>query len=131
MIFVQFSIENLLFLYEAMKFKGQCIQKGFIQSDEVGHVLEFPYKINNIQTTDISYKYIIDRYISDAAAYTINVSYTTRAKMMNVAGKETDKETVINYVQCIDEAINEITHLLSSDSLVRFSNTNTFKKLYS
>eukprot|EP01084_Bolivina_argentea_P289679 497475_1 len=130
----EFSIENLLFLYECMKFKHNCVDNGWINMDEIGVVVEFSEKIGSIPMSSINYIYIVDRYVRNNAEYPVNLSYNARIEMINAVNNVMDiinKETILKYVICIDKGINEIMRLLSSDSFARFTNSNTFKNLYS
>eukprot|EP01084_Bolivina_argentea_P142378 250143_1 len=42
-----FAIENLMFLYQAMMFKSECLKNGFIEQSDIGIILEFGKKTND------------------------------------------------------------------------------------
>ena len=60
---------------------------------------------------------IYDKYIADTASLQVNISFNTKEIIQNVIfGNDNDDETMI---QCLDEAIVEITSLLTSSLAVQ------------
>ena len=104
-------------------------------------------------------KYIVERYLMDGAIYCVNVSSSTRMKIkvsvmrlygndnisssrlgkavpsdsnateLNTININNGHNEVIKYINLLDDAMIEIIQLIQSDSFIRFTHTDQFKKL--
>eukprot|EP01083_Nonionella_stella_P168976 571916_1 len=153
----EWSIENLIFLYECMQFKTDCVENELLDDEQdidIGLVLEFGRQtkrmecvVNDTRTFCERFEYIFNKYVDDNAEYCVNVSSKTRKKlkstqvvcnalqtqMQNISVQSESEETKSIVTRCIgelDEAMKEIMRLLSSDSFTRFVQTASFKQMY-
>eukprot|EP01084_Bolivina_argentea_P085678 154873_1 len=151
----EFSLENLLFLFEAMYFKQECVRYGLINQNDIGVEIDFGEKMNkirrsnsvviNMKTFYFNFKYICNRYIVEGSEYCVNVSSNTRRQIKAMLKTmdddendnnsvvaisiQSDEEVVVNYIEAIDSAMNEIIRLVSMDSFTRFRLTEEFQQL--
>eukprot|EP01084_Bolivina_argentea_P065695 119744_1 len=97
----EFSIENLLFLYQSMQWKIECVDNQLIQHENIGMYLDFGKNIatkrpkfdeKDLHSFYYEFKCIVDRYIIDSGEYCVNVSSQTKNKIMGViALNDSDK----------------------------------------
>eukprot|EP01083_Nonionella_stella_P083206 229949_1 len=133
----EFSIENLIFLYHSTQFKETCVRDGFIKEEEMGRVvIQFPKKIKSMQTNEsMNYEYLVKRYADLNAHDSINIASATRKTMIGLMDRKGEstlsKEIVVECINTVDKAMEEIIYLLAFDSCARFMMTETFRNLYS
>eukprot|EP01083_Nonionella_stella_P172512 592263_1 len=124
----EFSIENLIFLYESTRFKEKCVADGFVKEGEMGKVVQFPNKIKSMQANEkVNYEYIVKRFIDEDAPDCINIAFGTRKTMIGLMQNDA---TIVEYINSIDKAMEEIVCLLAFDSCARFMTTQSFHNLY-
>eukprot|EP01083_Nonionella_stella_P156258 505803_1 len=124
----EFSIENLIFLYESTRFKEKCVADGFVKEGEMGKVVQFPNKIKSMQANEkVNYEYIVKRFIDEDAPDCINIAFATRKTMIGLMQNDA---TIVEYINSIDKAMEEIVCLLAFDSCARFMTTQSFHNLY-
>lgn len=90
----EFATENLLFLFEIMQIKQQCIKQKLISMDAIGYTIEMPkvrldvikrdnlVDIDNIFELKNAIKYIIKQYIRLGAEYCVNIASFTRFRLL-------------------------------------------------
>jgi len=132
----EISIENLLFLFEAGEFIGQCIRWQFVSEDDLKVDLKI-HKVQSSRCSDASVLaapmgtflsnvfYLFARYIDTNAQYSINISWRTRRDIGLVLKRLDSQHTTPGIVKSpIVLAITSIIKTLSAST----SNSKVKKK---
>eukprot|EP01083_Nonionella_stella_P020393 56537_1 len=149
----EFSIENLFFVFEMVQLKKELMKHRLITEQDIGAMIAMDFhRVNRLKRKDsciysvddmkTNIEYIVRNYIEMNGAYSINVSFEMREKFQNnyqqlqkhdsdknTEMDDNDREVVKKYIAIFDECMDEIIDLMRGDSLVRFYQTEEYKRL--
>eukprot|EP01083_Nonionella_stella_P276205 938367_1 len=152
----EFSIENLFFVFEMVQIKKELLKHQLISEQDVGVMIAIDFhrmdglkrKDSCIYTVDemkLSIEHIVTHYVVMGGEYPINISFQMREQLQSdyhkLQQRNTDSEdsgsmtqndtaaVVKQYMSIFDECMEEIIDLMRYDSLVRFYQTEEYKRL--
>eukprot|EP01083_Nonionella_stella_P067055 177098_1 len=150
----EFAIENLFFVFEVVQIKNELVSNRLIDVGNIGVTIAIDFhrmerlrrkesSIHTVEEMKTNIEYIVQQYVLMEGEYTVNISSTTRNRLMceyerlehdyvsDGTGLQAEKEKAIvrEYIGIFDESMEEIISLMRGDSLTRFYQTAEYKML--
>eukprot|EP01083_Nonionella_stella_P008869 25675_1 len=133
----EYSLENLLFLYESMKLKSECLNSGLLEMEDIGLYLEFAepqamsptsrvrtmtaFNAMDMESFHNTFRVLVNKYLVETSEYAVNVSYDTRAMLLALVNASNDNNTFLTpSMNCVPSSSNH----RSSDVIGRMDTNN-------